>query len=48
VVRNLKWDSIIINYGWIGLLEVLGYEVEIKCISDEYYKERRFLLGGGI
>jgi len=23
------------NHGWVGLLEVLGYEVEVKCISDE-------------
>jgi len=23
------------NYGWIGLLEVLGFEVKVREISDE-------------
>ena len=30
------------NYGWIGLLEVLGFEVEVKCISDEDMEYERY------
>ena len=30
------------NYGWIGLLEVLGFEVEVKCISDEDMEYKRY------
>jgi len=30
------------NYGWIGLLEILGFEVEVKEISDKDMEDERY------
>jgi len=30
------------NSAWIKLLEILGYEVEVKCISDEDMEHERY------
>jgi len=30
------------NYGWIGLLEVLGFEVETKKISDKDMEDEKY------